>query len=565
MKFLKKKQIAITSSLSTVGKNNTLYICAINITEHPITINSRTEVGRFSILSTEQADQLIQIDPQLITLAKSRNKDDYFAELNQLIQDFTRHKPGKTRRPPPEYSKLWFPTPETCEDPSNLPLLEQEIYDQILSFQKLEQVDPRSNEEDRKFFLSKFKWENSPLNQKQIEECEHLLIEYCDIFAKHRQIFAKFDVGYNTELKIKLTPEHDLPVYVQGPPTPIHLRDELHIELALMHYYGLITTLSQSKYSSPLFAHRKESGKLRILIDLRRVNHLLKNDYHSTNFPISNMADATSHFAGKLVILFTKLDCSQAYHCVQMADDTSVQLLAFNFSSRTYAYKCLAQGLSKSVTGFSSFIRHYLDPCLAAGICTQFMDDIGSAVTEFSQLLPSLRKIFDCVRRSGLKLSPEKCEIASQSIKFLGSTFTNEGISPQAEKIRKFLKKITMPRTTKQVKRLIGFAQFFRNFIPNLGEKLISFYQLLRKGADFEAKETHYNALETVKKDLLEATEMTLRLPKHGLQYVLLCDASYSGAGFVLMVEDYVTGKQSKEKKSMLPYLLDHNSSQQHS
>ena len=72
------------------------------------------------------------------------------------------------------------------------------------------------------------------------------------------------------------------------------------------------------------------------------------------------MADATGHFAEKT--LFTKLGCSQAYHCVQRADDTSVQLLAFNFLSRTYAYNCLAQGLSESVIGFSSFIRHYLDP-----------------------------------------------------------------------------------------------------------------------------------------------------------------------------------------------------------
>ena len=46
---------------------------------------------------------------------------------------------------------------------------------------------------------------------------------------------------------------------------------------------------------------------------------------------------------------------------------------------------------------------------------------------------------------------------------------------------------------------------------------------------------------------------MTLRLPKPGLQYVLLCDASYYGAGFVLMAEDYVTGKQSKEKKVYAP------------
>ena len=174
--------------------------------------------------------------------------------------------------------------------------------------------------------------------------------------------------------------------------------------------------------------------------------------------------------------LFTLLGnhCSQSLIAhklitVQMADDTSVTLLFFNFSSRTCAYKCLAQRLSKSVTDLSSFIRHYLDPCLAAGIYTHFMDDIGSAVTEFNQLLPSLRKIFDCIRRSGLILLPEKCEIASQSIKFLGITITNEVISPQAEKIKKFLK-ITMPRTIKQVERLIGFAQFFRNFLPNLDE-----------------------------------------------------------------------------------------------
>ena len=122
-----------------------------------------------------------------------------------------------------------------------------------------------------------------------------------------------------------------------------------------------------------------------------------------------------------------------------MADDLSVQSLAFNFSSRTYAYKCLAQELVKSVTGFSSFIRHYLDPCLAADICTQFMDDIGCAVNNFEELIPTLKKIFSCIRRSGLKLSPEKCEIATQSMNFLGYMITPSEILPEAKKITKFL------------------------------------------------------------------------------------------------------------------------------
>ena len=117
--------------------------------------------------------------------------------------------------------------------------------------------------------------------------------------------------------------------------------------------------LSHSKYNSPIFDHRKSSGILRTFIDLRRVNHL-RHDCLNSKFPISNMTDATNHFAGKN--LFCKLDCSQAYHCIKMANDLSVQLLALNFASRTFAYNCLAQGLNKSVTGLSSFDKHYLDP-----------------------------------------------------------------------------------------------------------------------------------------------------------------------------------------------------------
>ena len=278
--------------------------------------------------------------------------------------------------------------------------------------QRLEKMNPAENESDRQAFLKKFSWDTCVLSHDQKQDLEKFLVEYHDVFAKHR-----FDVGYKTELQIKLTPEHPLPVYVQGPPAPIHLRDELLVELASLQYFNIITTLPHSKYSSPIIVHRKASGKMRILFDLRRVNHLLRHDYLNSNFPISNMTDATNHFAGKK--LFCTLDCSQAYHCVQMADDLSVQLLAFNFASRSFAYNCLAQGLNKSVTGFSSFIKHYHGPCLAANICTQFMDDIAAGVNEFEELIPALRKIFDCLRASGLKLAAHKCEFGTTKIDYL--------------------------------------------------------------------------------------------------------------------------------------------------
>ena len=40
---------------------------------------------------------------------------------------------------------------------------------------------------------------------------------------------------------------------------------------------------------------------------------------------------------------FYDLDRSQAHHCLQMADKQTVQLLAFNFGSRTFACLRLAQ------------------------------------------------------------------------------------------------------------------------------------------------------------------------------------------------------------------------------
>ena len=142
----------------------------------------------------------------------------------------------------------------------------------------------------------------------------------------------------------------------------------------------IITTLPFSKYSSPIFAQRKSSGKLRILIDLRRINQLLRHDYTNNNFPIPTMADAAAHLAGKKIV--AKMDCSQAYFSMQMADELSVQLLAFNFGGRTFAFKRLAQGLSRSPTAFNSCVSKHSQSCIAADKCFVYFDDLGSGAED---------------------------------------------------------------------------------------------------------------------------------------------------------------------------------------
>ena len=110
-----------------------------------------------------------------------------------------------------------------------------------------------------------------------------------------------------------------------------------------------------------------------------------------------------------------------------------------------------------------------------------------------------------------------------------------------------------MPQTVKQVKRLIGFVQFFRNHIPKLNEIFIPFYELLQKSAFFSTSDRHQEALKQIRNALKKSTTVVLRFPKPGLQYVILCDASYHGAGYVLLFEDYLKDDKHREQKTYAP------------
>ena len=124
---------------------------------------------------------------------------------------------------------------------------------------------------------------------------------------------------------------------------------------------------------------------------------------------------------------------------------------------------------------------------------------------------------------------------------------TEKGLQLEEEKI---LRNMRIPQTVKQTKKLIGLVQFFRSFLPILVEKLMPFYNLLRKNVEFKINEDH----QILRDDLSKATKTTLRLVKPDQQYGLLCDASYHINGFVLMIEDYnQKGKTDTKVKSYAP------------
>ena len=312
-----------------------------------------------------------------------------------------------------------------------------------------------------------------------------------------------------------------------------------------MHKYGIIRVLPFSKYASPIFAQRKPNGNFRLLVDLGKINTLIADDYTNNNYPVSTLSDAAQHLAGKS--LFCKLDCSQAYHCLQMADQRSVEMLAFNFASRTFAYKRLAQGLSRSASAVSSFMLEYLDPVVKADQCAQNVDDIGIAANNATDLTQNIRALFKCIRQAGLNLTIEKCNFGVRQVEFLIITISSEGVSPQSHKIQNFLNKLRFPKSKKALRRYLGFVNYYRKYIPRMAEKLIPFYKLFKAEVPINITSELKGTFDSVNKALNDACELALKQPFPGKQLVLKTDASCRSPGYALMIEDNRT-KRTNQK-----------------
>ena len=286
-------------------------------------------------------------------------------------------------------------------------------------------------------------------------------------------------------------------------------------------------------------------------MDLRKINTLIADDYTINNHPVSTLSDAAQHLAGKS--LFCKLYCSQAYHCLQIAEQRSVEMLAFNFVSRTFAYKRLAQGLSKSVSAFSSFMREYLDPVVKADQCGQYVDDIGIAANNATDLTRNIRAVFQCIRNARLKLTIQKCHFGVRQVEFLGRTISSEGVSPQDHKIQNFSNKLRFPKSKEALQRYLGFVNYYRNYIPRMAEKLNPFYKLLKTEVPINIISELKEAFDSINKTLSDACALAIKQPIPGKQLVLMTDASFRSAGYALMIEDNPDQKIQSKRKTYAP------------
>ncbi|GJV50056.1 putative reverse transcriptase domain-containing protein [Tanacetum coccineum] len=133
-----------------------------------------------------------------------------------------------------------------------------------------------------------------------------------------------------------------------------------------------------------------------------------------------------------------------------------------------------------------------------------------------------------------------------RTLKFLGHVINGDGIHVYPSKIEA-VKNWKAPRTPTEVCSFLGFARYYRRFIENFSKIAKSLTILTQKGKVFDWGEEQELAFQTLKDKLCNAP--VLAIPDGPKDYVVYCDASGIGLGYMLMQRGKVIAYASRQLK----------------
>ena len=153
-------------------------------------------MGELQFLKSEDTKQSRPIDAAALKLLQEPNDNHMY--VNELL---------KSNENEQNDENLCLPTPENPWNEEEHTPKQRRILKEICELIKKEELDPTKDQESRKKFLDMFHWEGSQIEGNDRKQLEQTIIEYNEIFARHR-----LDIGINTSFKVKLTPKDKRPI-----------------------------------------------------------------------------------------------------------------------------------------------------------------------------------------------------------------------------------------------------------------------------------------------------------------------------------------------------------------
>jgi ribonuclease HI len=224
-----------------------------------------------------------------------------------------------------------------------------------------------------------------------------------------------------------LVKEGYTPEWTSPPPLKVtqvssrtYRQDELHTyntEIGSLLKSGAIEEMDPNTpcFVSRFFLIPKKNGKIRPIIDLRRLNQFVKY-YHFKMEGIELVKSLVRR--GDFMVT---LDLNQAFYHVPLARDQR-KYFAFDFMEKRYCFNCLPFGLSSSPRIFTKILRPVIKLAREKGIrLIVYLDDILILASSKEMLNQQSIVVLDLLQQLGFTINKEKSSlIPSQVVDYLG-------------------------------------------------------------------------------------------------------------------------------------------------
>ena len=274
-------------------------------------------------------------------------------------------------------------------------------------------------------------------------------------------------------------------------------------------------------------------------MDFRYLNSVTVKDA----YPIPRIDESLSKLGDAK--FFTTLDLGSAFWQVPLRKQDRDKT-GFACELGLFQWKRMPFGLCNATATFQRLMAHALIGLTKkyGNLVMCYVDDVVIATPTLEDHIERLEEVFACLKRSGLKCKPSKCEILKDSIKYLGRMVDRHGIRPDPDAVEAVLT-WKSPKTEHQLMSFLGFANYYREFIKGYADKVYPMQQLMgHKGKKFTWNNAAEESFQRIKKEFCEAP--LLGMPTEKGMYVLDTDAS------VVAISGILHQEQEWNKKTVL-------------
>jgi len=294
-----------------------------------------------------------------------------------------------------------------------------------------------------------------------------------------------------------------------------------------------IIRYSNSPYSAPVFMVPKKNGKLRMVIDYRKLNAITVQEVWP--LPIINeMLERLAGTPGLEKRYYSCIDLLSGFNQIEL-DEESKKYTAFSTHNAHYEYNRLPFGLRNGPAEFSRIMQMVFRSLEFVEV---YLDDITIHSDSFDEHLLHLRKVFTKLNEANLKINIEKCQWISNRVKLLGHAVSASGVEMDENKISAIVER-KPPKNMKDVQCFLGICNYYRRFIKDYSKISVPLVRLCKKDVKFEWDKNCQESFEMLKQKLV--TKPILRQPDFNRKFYLFTDASNYAIGFVLSQIDPVT------------------------